>query len=669
MKTITLLIGVSMVLGGAFAQQAGPREEWFRGLELEEAASRAELILAARIEEVSEIRLVFGGKGESSIQQYRLNPLHVLKGVFARPELVLTSSDLGGFHGGGREQLRAGQMRLLFLGRTDVGYCNVGNRDGSLEQALPPLANENDPLLQCVTDLLAMRAEPDRNKRAALLAAALARHTGPATVPLLAALAARSLPAAQQPEAIPAIIRHLGDASPAVRAAAATALKTVLAADYLNHDDRRDAAATALTATFASGVRQVAMRTALVAALGELQTINSEALAVQLDFEKPTSSLAERAARIEAVGKLRLAASVEKLATLSQSTPLDSPQDAAIELALTRIDTARGSAEIVRRAEEKIAAGLGCVSELRVVATLPPEIAAPLLVRLAALPLNAAENLAFAQAAFTVCEKKPDERLVAPLSKLLSPEEPARESASEALLRIGTAAAAEALKPRLAQEQNLHRKLRIAELLGKHGGRDGYAYAIEHVSDPSLTEVAVAALAAIKDPRTAEEMKRILETSNDAGWNRAAIRVLGALGAKELAPKFSGYVSNWKNPQAIAALLALADLGDPQVLPRISEALNARGDEIMIAGTHAASRLLAQPAINGDAVRDQLAALLDDSTASEPARSAALDALEALKDPRLDRALALADADATLEGTNLLARVERLMIERKVKLP
>jgi HEAT repeat protein len=347
---------------------------------------------------------------------------------------------------------------------------------------------------------------------------------------------------------------------------------------------------------------------------------------------------------------------------------LDSPQDATIEIALLRIDGARGTAEFVRRAEEKIAAGLGCVGELRAVATLPPDIAVPLLVRLAALPLNAAENLAFAQAAFTICEKKPDERLVAPLSKLLSPEESARESAAEALLRIGTAAAAEALKPRLAQEQNLHRKLRIAELLGKHGIRDGYAYAIEHVSDPSLTEVAVAALAAIKDPRTADEMKRILETSNDAGWNRAAIRVLGALGAKELAPKFSGYVSSWKNPQATAALLALADLGEPQALPRISEALTARGDEIMIAGTRAASRLLAQPGINGDAVRDQLAALLDDSTASEAVRSAALDALEALKDPRLDRGLALADADATLEGTNLLGRIERLMIERKVKL-
>ena len=668
MKTITLLALTWMAIDRTFAQQAAPREEWFRGLELEEAAGRAELILAARIEDVSEIRLVFGGKGESSMQQYRLKPLRVLKGVFARPELMLTSSDLGGFRGGSREQLRAGQTRLLFLGRTDVGYCSVGNRDTSLDQALPPLANENDPLLQCIADLLATRSEPDRSKRASLLAAALARHTGPAAVPLLAALAARSLPAAQRPEAVPAIARHLSEASPAVRVAAATALKAVLAADYLNHDDQRDAAAAALAATFASGVPQVALRTAMVAALGELRTINNEALAAQLDFEKPASSLAERAAQIEAVGKLRLTASVEKLAALSQSTPLDSPQDATVKIALIRIDAARGTAEIVRRAEEKIAAGLGCVSELRAVATLPPDIAVPLLVRLAALPLNSAENLAFAQAAFTICEKKPDERLTAPLAKLLSPEEPARESATEALLRIGTAAAAEALKPRLTQEQNLHRKLRIAELLGKHGTRDGYAYAIEHVSDPSLTEVAVAALAAIKDPRTADEMKRILETSHDAGWNRAAIRVLGALGAKELAPKFSGYVSSWKNPQAVAALLALADLGEPQALPRISEALAARGDEIMIAGTRAASRLLAQPGINGDAVRDQLAALLDDSTASEAVRNAALDALEALKDPRLDRALALAGADATLEGTHLLARIERLMTERKVKL-
>src|SRR5262245_8617120 len=217
MKPIAPLILISALLGDAFAQQAAPREEWFRGLELEEAAGRAELILAARIEEISEIRLVFGGKGESSMQQYRLKPLRVIKGVFARPELMLTSSDLGGFRGGGREQLKAGQTRLLFLGRTDVGYCSVGNRDATLDQALPPLANENDSLLQCVTDLLAMRAESDRNKRVQLLAAALLRHTGPAAVPLLSAISARSLSAAQRPEAVPAIARHLTDPSPAVR--------------------------------------------------------------------------------------------------------------------------------------------------------------------------------------------------------------------------------------------------------------------------------------------------------------------------------------------------------------------------------------------------------------------------------------------------------------------
>ena len=670
MKTPAFLLALALPLVSAFAQQAPPREEWYRGLELEEAAANAELILVVRVEEVSEIRIVSGGKGESATQQFRLKPLRVVKGVFARPELILGSADLGYRFGGQIRNLKVGQTRLLFLGRSDVGYRNVNERDNSLDHALPPLADENDPLLQGVTALLALHAEPDRFRRVALLTAALAKNSGPAAVPLLAAIPSRALLAARRADMAPAILRHLADPSPAVRIAAAAALRSVLGADYLPHDALRTAAGTALAAALADGGRSLPARAALLAAAGELGAVRDPALLAQLDFEKPVRSLAERFAQIEAVGKLRLPAFRDRLLALAQSLPLDAAYHDPTESALGRVDAAAGAAEIARRADAKIAAGFDCGSEIAAAATLPDADAAALLVRLAALPLNSGERYLVASRASEVCARTPDERLVTPLAGWLDPDEPdLRNAAVEALLAIGSPAAARALQPRIAQERSLLTKLRIAELLGKHGMRDGYAYAIEHVSEPSLTDQAVAALVAMRDPRALDEAKKILETSNDTTWNRAAIRILGALGAKELAPKFTALLADWKNPLAPAALIALADLGEPQVLPKINEALAARSDTLVIAAAAAARRLLAHPEVQADATRDQLAALLADASASEQTRRAALETLLALKDPRLDRALLAAVGDASLERAGLLNQVERLLRERKVRLP
>ena len=68
-------------------------------------------------------------------------------------------------------------------------------------------------------------------------------------------------------------------------------------------------------------------------------------------------------------------------------------------------------------------------------------------------------------------------------------------------MKIDTDNAAKALQPHLVQETNLQRKIEIAEFLGRHGIRDGYPYAIEHMSEPYLREEAILALAAIREPR------------------------------------------------------------------------------------------------------------------------------------------------------------------------
>jgi HEAT repeat protein len=239
--------------------------------------------------------------------------------------------------------------------------------------------------------------------------------------------------------------------------------------------------------------------------------------------------------------------------------------------------------------------------------------------------------------------------------------------AVEALTKIDTDDAAKALQPHLREETDLLRKLEIAEFLGRHGLRDGYPFAIEHMSEPYLREQAISALAMIREPRAVGELRKILETSNDVAWNSAAIRGLGRLGAVELAPRFLEMARSAKSPLAPSALIALGDLHEARALEIARAGFASRNTEMLTASARAAGNLVALPGVKADDVRDRLASLLADPGAPQEARVAALDSLVALNDPRLDSALAEAVRDAGLEGGDLVDRIEKLLRKRKVR--
>jgi hypothetical protein len=94
------------------------------------------------------------------------------------------------------------------------------------------------------------------------------------------------------------------------------------------------------------------------------------------------------------------------------------------------------------------------------------------------------------------------------------------------------------LQPHLGEERNLTGKLKMAEFLGQHGIRDGYPTPSSIRLNSTFAEQAISALAAIREPRAAGELRKILTTSNDLAWNRAAVLGLGRLGVAELAPQF-----------------------------------------------------------------------------------------------------------------------------------
>jgi HEAT repeat protein len=651
---------------------AGPprslaHDEWYRGLDLESALADSGLVLVGRVTDVSETKLGVGGKGERSLLQYKFEPVLVLKGVFSRESLLLTSDDLGTQQFTDAAPIETGQLRLLVLGRSFTGYA-MRRQARSLDQAVPPLRDPNDELLATVKVLLAVNHSSDRSKKVTLLLDGLRTQKGASAIPLLVAVERRSLLAAQTSGAVEGIAPHMSDPSPAVREQAAKTLYSLLKADYLDQPKLREAAVNALAVSIAMPDSSFAPRVAAFEAIGAAgpQALENKAAKAQLELDPP-ATFAEQGARLHAIGDLKMPGQSGAVLTLLKRVPLDAPPEIqyGAEWAAVRLDPSEGVKEVTLRIRKKYDAGLPVVTEINLLGDLPPAEAAPGLVDAAKLTLSHDERQAFVSA----CNKVANARLVAILATMLVPtQQDIWWYAVDALIKIDTDDAAKALQPHLLQETNLQRKLEIAQFLGRHGIRDGYPYAIEHMSEPYLREQAISALAAIREPRAVGELRKILEMSNDIAWSSAAVRALGALGASDFAPQFLEMARNTGNPLGPSALIALGDLHEAKALEISRAGFASRNPERLEASARAAGNLVALPGISAGDVRDQLATLLADRGAWQPARLAALNSLLALNDPRLDGALALAVRDAGLESSDLLNKIEEQLCKRKVRL-
>lgn len=543
-----------LVLLLAGAMNSSAHEEWFRRLDLEPSLGEASLVLVGRVIDVSETKIVMGGKVETALVQFKFAPVLVLKGVFSRESLSLTSQDLGIQNFSDSALIEPGQVRLLMLGRSSQGYA-ILRASPRFEQTIPTLSGPSDELIDTIKVLLAVNATPERSNRVALLLARLRTQRGPAAIPLLASLERRSLLAAQTSGVVEAVSGHLSDPSPAVREQAAITLDSLLEADYLEQPALRKGAASALAASLGKADSNVAPRVAVLQALGAagpraLDNKSTEALL----GPDPLTAFAEQSARLHAVGQLQISGQQGAILALLKQLPLDAPpaMQSAAEWALARLDPKSGVNEVTLRLKNKYDAGFPVVTEISSLGDLSPIDAVPALVEVSKRSLDHAERHAFVVACRKIAEKVADGRLVTPLARMLAPNEPdVRWGAMEALTKIDTEDAAKALQPHLSEERNLTGKLKMAEFLGRHGIRDGYPYAMEHMSEPYLREDAISALAAIREPRAAGELRKILNTSNDVAWNSAAVRGLGRLGVTELAPQFLEMARNAKNPLAL----------------------------------------------------------------------------------------------------------------------
>jgi HEAT repeat protein len=648
--------------------QSLAHDEWYRSLDLESALADSSLVLVGRVTDVSETKLGVGGKGERSLLQYKFEPVLVLKGVFSRESLLLTSDDLGTQQFADAAPIEAGQLRLLILARSFAGYA-MRREALSFDQAIPRLRDPNDELLATVSILLAVNHNLDRAKKVTLLFDGLRKQKGAPALPLLMAVERRSLLAAQTPGAVESIAPHLSDPSPAVREQAAKTLYALLKADYLDQPKFREVAANALAASIARRDPSFVPRVAAFEALGAAgpQPLQDTAVKTQLGLDTPLATFAEQGARLHAIGDLKVPGQSRAVLTLLSQVPLDAPGEIqyGAEWAAARLDPSAGVKEVTLRIKNKYDAGLPVVTEIDLLGNLPSAEATPTLVDVAKLPLNHDEQLAFVSA----CKKVASAPLVPALATMLVPAQPdIWWSAVDALIKIDTDDAAKALQPHLLQETNLQGKIEIAEFLGRHGIRDGYPYVIEHMSEPYLREQAISALAAIREPRAVGELRKILETSNDVAWNSASVRALGALGVSDLASQFLEMAQDTANPLGPSALIALGDLHEAKAVAIARVGVASRNSERLTASAVAAGKLLALHGVSADDIRDRLALLLVDRDAWQPARLAALNSLLALNDRRLNGTLAVAVRDAGLESSELLNKIEEQLCKRSVTL-
>ena len=649
-------------------------ETWTTPLDIEQTVQRAALVVVVRVADVDEIEVLYGGKTSQSIYQYTFEPVSVLKGVFTRDELKMTSADLRGYSNRfDAREIRPGELRLLPLARSGSGYAGI-NPGLTAAIAYPPLTERGDPLARAAEVLIALQHEPDRREIVLALSRQLGEVTDRGAVALLAALARRAYIAAQEPAVANVVGRQLVSPSPVAREAAAEVLAAILRADYLGDAAMRRQVVADLVTFLSGDAAPLAARAAAIRALGEtVDAVRADLAATGLvNMDLPFDTYAELASRLSVYGRLNEEGGARPQAALSgflERLPFDAP----LELQRTALQAwasiAAGDApqQLFARISKKKILDLAAVSEIGAFREVFKKLDDPwpLQERLLQSELSLAERAEL----LIACNINPSPQLASALGPMLNPANPRlRILATRLLLQIDTRDAARALRPHLAEETNLERKLELAAFLGRHGFDDGYAYAVEHL--PQYPDAAAAAIAAINRRESVDELLSIYETSNDIRWQHGAVRALGLIGHKPFQDELIDLTDRLTHDLAAPALLARADLGDGETLSILAEALTGVEQDVAIAAAQAAAKLLPQwpDDPSQTSIRDSLATVAQNSRASLTLRRHAIEALVAVEDDGLVSVLSTVLKDAKIERTDLLNRVRELATERDIRI-
>ncbi len=676
------LVAASTVVGGfGFGVNA---EEWFDGWRLEQRVSRSHLVLVAQVTNVSELTVVEGAKTNTGLREYRFQPVERIKGVFSRDELAMSSHDLGlGVEDAGTPPpLSQGQYRLLFLVRSGFrgGCSTAGARDAPFLQQVPLLTGPEDPLVSMARTVVDIAESRSRRELVLQIAERLGELDGAATIPLLKSLERRLVWAAQTPELSAPLARLARHDSSAVRSAALQTIEKVLAARYLDVDDgatlRQFAAA--LEDAFAASVVETNARVALVRAIGHL---GDSAPTLPWTSDRLVSSLrhgrtyAERAAAASALAQGGFEGEARAVLEVLETLPLDVKDEPEREIvgAAIMLDREPALALVRGRLSESTASGHSPLVEIRALGDAVDIGAVPVL--LDAMPtisrLYNGVNIAG-----HALRQVADERCLPLASEWLRHSQTDHRLVAIGILeKLGSRAAAQVARPRLKMERHLEIKLRIAALLGRHGIRDGYSIAIEHLADGAHSKLAVEALAAIGDPRTTEVLEELLSASEDPTWAASALETFVALGNKDARARIVEILGDVHDPLFESAVeISLRLPSTPETIRALGALTSSRSHEVSTRALRSLEQLFSQlttsdlPERLHESVAMSAAATLGDPHADVAQRLAALDCLRAMKEARLDDVLHKLVDQTGLESTSLLTPIESELRRRRVAL-
>jgi len=703
------LLAVFLVLG--LAGSALPAEDRFEGWDLEPSLRQAHLVMVVRVARVSKLTVIEGAKTDVPVREFRFHPVEVLKGIFQRDELAMTASDLGlsTEETLGAPPLEEGQFRLLILaqqqGLTSYGCVAAAPGAATFQQRVPRLADPADPLVAVVKTLIRVAESRSRQQRALWLMEHLEQAAGVSTVPLLNSFRSRADWASQR------VFDHLArlaqDPHPAIREAAVQVIRAVLTEGIGPSDAQQSGQVSdAIREVLVSNESRTSVRLAALEALTQL---------LQLEFEIPWAlpwlvrqategaTNVERVAAVAALGYIDHPDATASVLSALARLPLDS--DAATKSVYARAATkrdAQGAERILLdRLARSLAARQSIDAEVAALVGLGSRDIIPLLVSAAdEATLASADQWRIAHALGQLGEEQGVPILV---RWMRSSDHRLKEASLSALEAMASQIAAREAWPLLKTEAHLPYKLRLARLLARQGIPDGFALAMENLSDTSQTAAAALVLAALQDhghwklrSGPAQDLHAMVEGQPDGRWNAAALAGLVALGDPAVQEPLLEILADDRHPLITQAAQAVGLSLGPEFLPHLAELARSRNKQIAAASLTALQRYLSgvrwsphglaaghrtagpgsvmpdTPAADlaqetRTAIAEAVSSLAADAYVDSDIRSSALVVARLLGGAWYNDLLSELADQAELEGTSLLAAVQSQ--RRQVNLP
>lgn len=665
---------------------APPYVEWFDGIDgaltgqewcdqwaLENRLDQAQLVMVARVSNISAVKVVRGAKVDTTLREYRFQPVTVLKGVFTRDEIAMTDSDLGLSNPDptAAAPFKHGEHILLILTRRLGSYGCVSLPRGMNNpyQLIPRLAGRDDPIVSMTQTMIQVSQAQSRQLQVELTIQKLGKSSGPAAIPLLDSLRSRGY-WVQSTEAARLLSGLMSEDSPAVRSAAAFTVSRILKSRAPIEPEARGILAEALRKLLQSPGVHTQLRVAAIEGLGQLDQFGRESgwvTELLIGHLCGARTRAERAAAAAALGQLEEPKSARHVFDALEKLALDEPAERATIFidAAVRLSASKSAPVLTRRLQQKLAAGHPGHQEIERLGRLKYAEAIPVLMQ-AATDGRDRDEVQLAGAFGSLG----DDRAIPILTEWLADRDQGKRwAAVDALANLNADDAIAAIRLRLKSEPDLRLKLRMAEILGQHGIDDGYDFALEHLADPGVTPYAARALAAIGDERTAGNLWKILETSRDTQWSGAALQALAAMRDEKIAAKLTEILSDRRSRLLASALQAAQELSDPELIPAITPHVQSRNTQIVQLSISAVRHLAAVgqgQAAYRESIQQagaELIKVLNEPDFHMNIRIAALDALQVLEDRRLPNTLrSLADRPQ-LENSKLLQRVNQVLTE------